>query len=860
MKSEKNYKNIIFGLSNFKPYQEMQEIELAPITLIYGQNSGGKTSLLESLLCTCQSLDENEIEKGYFNLSGSYINSGTYTSVKNKYSKSDYIYFKHQPKLMKPLFPIEKRKYLDSMEAILTPEIILHLKNQNKNKTSTKLFIEKIELIYRDYFKGLNLVFESKGNEEYIFSSSGNKFNNDPTPYPYKINPISKYELSEDSIKNFKKISNIGVEQIALQLKEFLRDIDPKEYISLIVPNIENQNGPTRFFPRENLFRTNGLIKIAALHAGAWLAENRKGPFYKLRSLSFKEENELLNNTLLNKFIDHQKGISDNYFDLILNQNIIISLFIESSEDRTGRRKSERVYLNYVFEKKNINYPIIKSRYEIYKKFSNDIELYFPKKNSKNIIINELEYQLKLRHEDSIHYSNVLQLLFEDLITTTKKDNEKYRIENQEKLLIAISESLEELKLKLDELKHIYDRFYPVIEEYNSELTFKNLDTEKFYKEIPILVPRFEAEIIKEYSKIKKQKSKTSKLFADNIKNLKSQACELIYDLDKIFYNLSFDINTAKIHYSIQENRIQLLKEKSNFEEMYNCVSWLQNDMSSGNQFEWKKELIIPSSIKDKNYDFIKKESFAIPLIQINLFPLQLSSKIIHLGPARSGGKRYYDFEAINKVTNSDVGYLFKIKNFEQIKEQISLQLQESKIANGVDINSLDDKNHDVKELIIYPFDDKNKNKKIKVNIVDTGYGISQILPIIINSLIIDSQTILVQQPETHLHPRLQAEVGSIIAKSISSKNKKLNRRFLRLGVNFEKKWIIETHSETLLFRLLKEIRKGNIEKDDLNVLYIDHDKNKGSRIKKMLISEKGELISQWPNGFFSTDINEIFD
>ena len=45
-----------------------------------------------------------------------------------------------------------------------------------------------------------------------------------------------------------------------------------------------------------------------------------------------------------------------------------------------------------------------------------------------------------------------------------------------------------------------------------------------------------------------------------------------------------------------------------------------------------------------------------------------------------------------------------------------------------------------------------------------------------------------------------------------------------------------------------------------LNVFYIDHDIEKGSSIKKMIISENGELISQWPNGFFSTDIEEIFD
>ena len=126
------------------------------------------------------------------------------------------------------------------------------------------------------------------------------------------------------------------------------------------------------------------------------------------------------------------------------------------------------------------------------------------------------------------------------------------------------------------------------------------------------------------------------------------------------------------------------------------------------------------------------------------------------------------------------------------------------------------------------------------------------------NSIILDSSTILVQQPETHLHPRLQAEVGTIISKSVKLHNK---RRLRKFELNpFKKNWVIETHSETLLFRLLKEIRNGNLSKNDINVLYIDHDNEKGSSIKKMIVSDEGELLSQWPDGFFSTDIDEIFD
>jgi len=63
-----------------------------------------------------------------------------------------------------------------------------------------------------------------------------------------------------------------------------------------------------------------------------------------------------------------------------------------------------------------------------------------------------------------------------------------------------------------------------------------------------------------------------------------------------------------------------------------------------------------------------------------------------------------------------------------------------------------------------------------------------------------------------------------------------------------------------MLLRILKRIRNGDFESEKLRVYYVDQNKDKGSIIKRMHVSEEGELITQWPEGFFSNDIDEMFD
>ena len=62
-------------------------------------------------------------------------------------------------------------------------------------------------------------------------------------------------------------------------------------------------------------------------------------------------------------------------------------------------------------------------------------------------------------------------------------------------------------------------------------------------------------------------------------------------DLRKLYLNLIFDINIMKLQNIISENRIQLNNEKLKFEEMFQCLDWLQNRIDTSRELEWSKEI-----------------------------------------------------------------------------------------------------------------------------------------------------------------------------------------------------------------------------------------------------------------------------
>jgi AAA15 family ATPase/GTPase len=138
------------------------------------------------------------------------------------------------------------------------------------------------------------------------------------------------------------------------------------------------------------------------------------------------------------------------------------------------------------------------------------------------------------------------------------------------------------------------------------------------------------------------------------------------------------------------------------------------------------------------------------------------------------------------------------------------------------------------------------------VEFEDVGVGISQVIPVLLAS---NYRRAFIQQPELHLHPKLQAQLADVFV--------------IQLKRSYSAIFIIESHSEHFLLRLLRRIRetyksdlpfKFSLKPEDVAVLYVDKTKEGISNLFHLRISNDGEFIDRWPNGFFTERDGELFD
>ena len=222
---------------------------------------------------------------------------------------------------------------------------------------------------------------------------------------------------------------------------------------------------------------------------------------------------------------------------------------------------------------------------------------------------------------------------------------------------------------------------------------------------------------------------------------------------------------------------------------------------------------------------------------------------VVSIGPVRSEPRRTYD------PTNAEVTpegddipiYLMRLKRAKDAKwKSLHKALVEfgksSGMFKGIDVRTFGQAMGD-------PFQIKVKTGVGDANIRDVGYGVSQLLPILVRMMAQkerpSSSRFLLQQPEVHLHPRAQAEFASLLVEF--AKNSK--------GQNY----FIETHSDYIVNRIAVEIRRKRISPDNVSLVY--HEPKNGSvQIHNIEFDQQGNLTNA-PKGyrkFFMEETNKF--
>ena len=184
--------------------------------------------------------------------------------------------------------------------------------------------------------------------------------------------------------------------------------------------------------------------------------------------------------------------------------------------------------------------------------------------------------------------------------------------------------------------------------------------------------------------------------------------------------------------------------------------------------------------------------------------------------PVRSRPKRTYNpTREFEDPEGSDIPMFFMRMKFSESEQWKALHKRLNKFGQSSGLfERIEIKRHG--RSMSDPFQIQVKVRGPRSNIIDVGYGVSQILPILVR--ILHRQRpgfFLLQQPEVHLHPRGQAELASLFA-NLTDQQKKHS-------------FIIETHSDYMIDRARIEIQKGNISPEDVSLIYMEP---KGSRVK----------------------------
>ncbi|MEM8641006.1 MAG: DUF3696 domain-containing protein [Cyanobacteria bacterium P01_G01_bin.54] len=228
-------------------------------------------------------------------------------------------------------------------------------------------------------------------------------------------------------------------------------------------------------------------------------------------------------------------------------------------------------------------------------------------------------------------------------------------------------------------------------------------------------------------------------------------------------------------------------------------------------------------------------------------------NRIYYLGPLREYPQRQYQWSGTQPL---DVGYrgertidailsatsrgerrnLAPNKRYKTFQEMIAYWLQQLGLIHSFSVQEI------MKGSNLYRAIVQQCEGGAEVFLTDVGFGVSQVLPaLVLLYYVPEGSTILMEQPEIHLHPAVQSGLADVILQVAQHRNVQV---------------IVESHSEHLLRRFQRRIAEDEYPASKMK-LYFCSANREGSSLSNLKVNPFGE-IENWPNNFFGDEMAEI--
>jgi AAA domain, putative AbiEii toxin, Type IV TA system/N-6 DNA Methylase/Protein of unknown function (DUF3696) len=217
-------------------------------------------------------------------------------------------------------------------------------------------------------------------------------------------------------------------------------------------------------------------------------------------------------------------------------------------------------------------------------------------------------------------------------------------------------------------------------------------------------------------------------------------------------------------------------------------------------------------------------------------------ARLVYLGPLREAPARFS--AAGMSSTSTDIArFLLDNKSEARDVSQWIARMGMPYELNAFSLRSVPGA-HVIGDLIAISL--RHNESGVTLSPADVGFGMSQVLPIVVELSARTESTVLIEQPEIHLHPAMQSELADLLIES-SKEEGRANQV------------IAETHSEHIMLRVQRRIREGSLSAADVSVIYVDQDAQGRATVQRLRIDGNGEFLDEWPNGFFAQRFDELF-